>query len=800
MATDQASTLSSPRNLWQVPLFLLGLGAVLLIVFAGEKLRPSLTDRFNRQINLLRIAYEKNPPNLMQIQAALRAMPIGEPPDEIATRVYFHLGCAYVVLAEESHSNESAEWWSLARQRFERVKPTELNDTDRPRYFYRLAKTWAYSSDISIEKAIEALTSSVRSADDPAEGYRLLNELYLKTNPPDPLKAKEALKNYLKHATTRVDQKELAVARLKLAQMHLADSEQEEARKVIERITQETPKEFNSARLLLGKILITRQEWANAAKILEELRVRNDFPEAEKHEMEQLLAEAYLKLNRSEEANHILQASLKKSGPVNFRLLAQLLNDPNTPNAELIQVLEGAMRDVSANGEISGGISQQEARTLLNDLYRRCRDSNDFAAALRVARSAQRLNGELASRELQADVYQAWALALTREGKGNEETRATYRKASEELAWVAAQKKSVSEKGDLLRRAAGLSLRGDDASTAIDLLSQVTTLSGYPEEEKGGTLLELAEAYRLANKLDLAGDAYRAAASYVGPDQTKARVKYAQLLLNRSDAAQNAPAIVNLLTEALKDPAVSKDPSIREAALYTLGEALFVSRDWIAAEEALKLALNEKPDSSLAPNAKLYLAKTFWFRAREEAAHIKTDQAELDQLLAERKAKNQPTYKIDQESLLRDRIDAAWDRYEKYCKNVSEISKSLVSELERTPGIAEPELYRRATFIAADSSFLLGNYSESNERYSRIAKQYAGRVEQLEALANMYRSCRQAMISYPEEPEWGKKLLEVFDLMKQAYAELPPSELDESSDIRKKTYWERWFQVNNPKK
>ncbi len=799
MAMDTASASSSQRNLWQVPLFLLGVGAVLLIVFAGEKLRPSPTDRFNRQVNALRLAYEKNPPSLSAIQSALRGMPVGEPPAPIASRVYFHLGCAYVVLAEESPATERGEWWSLARQRFEKVTPTELTETDRPRYIYRLAKAWANSPDITTEKAIDALTNSVRGADDPAEGYRLLHELYLKVTPPDSQKSKESLKNYLKHATTRVDQKELAVARLQLTKMHLADNEHEDARKVLERITNDTPKEYASSRLMLGKVYLARQEWANAAKVLEEIRNRKEASEIENREVEQELAEAYLKLGRAEEASKIIQTAHKKSGQVNFRLLGQLLNDPSTPTAELVQVLEGAMRDVSPTGDIPDGTFAKDAQVLVGDTYRRCREANDFGAALKVARAMSKLSGEVASRELQGDAYQAWAIALTRSGKGSDETRATYRKASEEFIWVASQKKSISEKGELLRRAAGLSLRGDDTSTAIDLLSQVSTLPGYTDEQKGQALLELGEAYRLANKVELAGDAYRAAASLPGPDQAKARAKYAQLLLTRSDATQNAPAIVKLLTEALKDPNVLKDPPAREATLFTLGEALFVSRDWTAAEEALKTAIDEKPDSSYAPTSRLYLAKTHWFRAREEAAKIKADQSELDQLLAERKAKKQPTFKIDQEGTLRDRIDSAWVRYEKYCKAVSDISKALVSDLERQASINEPELFRRASFIAADSSFLLGDYTDSADRYAKIAKRYTGRVEQLEALANLYRSCKQAASSYPDIPEWSKKASTTLDEMKMAYSELPSTEFDDSIDIRKRAYWDRWFLANTPR-
>ena len=163
---------------------------------------------------------------------------------ELAAQVRFLTGSAYVALAETTTSpTEAAEWWQSARQNLEAADIKSLPGVDLLKYQFRLARTWANSPGTDPNRTIEAMAASLSAGDDPAEGYRLLADLYAKLSPPDEVKARDSLRNFLKHASARADSRTLNLARLRLAELHLALHEPDEARKVLERVGPEAPPE-----------------------------------------------------------------------------------------------------------------------------------------------------------------------------------------------------------------------------------------------------------------------------------------------------------------------------------------------------------------------------------------------------------------------------------------------------------------------------------------------------------------------------------------------------------------------------
>ena len=170
MATDPAPS-APPRRLWQLPTFLLGLAALVALYHAGQRLRPSVADRFDRAIIALRPAVDRWPPDVDQVEAALRKFPDSEPPTNKATQVRYLTGSAYVALAEAKPSEaEAAEWWARALRDLEAVPAKELQLHDQKRLKYRLARTWYHTPGADRQRTIDTLTQSLNGGDDPSEG------------------------------------------------------------------------------------------------------------------------------------------------------------------------------------------------------------------------------------------------------------------------------------------------------------------------------------------------------------------------------------------------------------------------------------------------------------------------------------------------------------------------------------------------------------------------------------------------------------------------------------------------------
>src|SRR5262245_23682700 len=120
MATDPAPPRDRTRRLWQVPTFLVGLAALVALWHSGSRLRPSIPEQYKRALLALKPVVDRSPPDVDQIQSALRRMPAADPPPELLTLVRYLVGSAHVALAEANPGGpETADHWATARQNLE---------------------------------------------------------------------------------------------------------------------------------------------------------------------------------------------------------------------------------------------------------------------------------------------------------------------------------------------------------------------------------------------------------------------------------------------------------------------------------------------------------------------------------------------------------------------------------------------------------------------------------------------------------------------------------------------------------
>ena len=834
MATDSAplATPFMPRSLWQLPAFLIGIATLYGMWNHADKLRPSVNERYQRSLDSLKMSLERWPPDVDQLQSALRRLPKQEVPPEFADRLHYYTGSAYVALAESTTSSaEAADWWKLARENLEAVPETnktpeperksknqdpdrasKLQEPDRKKLRLRLARTWANMGDLPPRRVIEALKTNVGAGDDTAECHRLLAELYRQLTPPEDANERNSWRDYLKHAPTRADARLLNQARVRLAELHTKLDEPEEARKVLERVGPEAPPEvFANARLLLARYMVAEENWVGASSLFEQVRDMRGATDTQRAQALSQLAEAYARLNRPGDADAAVKAAGKVGGAdgklAGLKIVELKLNDMMTPREEVVVTLEKSMSVVTSVADYPNDLVPiAEARRICEEVIRKTRAAGDFALADRANKVYGRIAENGKNHRIAAELFEAWGEEAARDPARVEESRQRFRQAAEACAELAKLEKTAPETGDWLRKAATFHVKGEDRTKALAVLGDlVSRINDYPEDRTGQAWAEMGEIYWKANDKEQARIAYQNAAGRNGPARALARVRYAVLVWETAPN-KGGDTVIPMLEEVLEQsdlPVKYKDA--HEEALYALGECLLIRQDWLKAEARLRSALELYPDSPRATRGRLQFGQCFRAQVSVEARKVETDRAALEKIKAERVSLRQPSHRVDEQIKLEDRIKASTNRCQELLKQAADAVRQAEEDLLKAP-MAEPELLRRASFYAADCATWLGDYTDSAARYERLSDRYKNRAEQLEALRDLHRCARFGADAAREVKDnegvrrWVEKTKQTYDNLAAALAKIPESEFDGSIDVRKRGYWEKWLEQNAPGK
>lgn len=803
MATDPADRPEYARRLWQLPTFLVGLACLWAVWERGDRLRPTLADRFDRAIQALRPAVDRSPPDVDQIQAALRKLPDADPPATKAAQVRYLTGSAYVALAESTTSPaEADEWWAKARRELEAAVDQDLPAKDQKKLRYRLARTWAHSPDADPARTVDALSKYLSAGDDPAEGYRLLADLYLKATPPDEAMARDSLQNFLKHASTRADARTLNQARVRLAELYGKLGEPEEARRVAERVGPDAPAEiFAAARLLLAGYHKADRDWTAAAKVWEQVRDMKGATDDQRAIARAGLAEAYVNLDRPGDAEAAVQDAAGSDSPegraVLFRRADLKLKDPAAPMAAIVRDLDAAFAGAA---DLKKLVAPAETRRVFEAAVTRATEAREFALAARAAAVYAKVAENADHQRLLALAQERWASTLT-----GDDAKDHYRAAAAACEAAANVDPTPVGRGDGLRKAAGLYLKAGDRPKVLAVLGELTTVvANYPEDRLEQAWAEMGDAYLAAGDKDQARLAFQNAAGRAGPARDRARVRFAALTAE-ADGTKERPAAIAALTEiADRPPTDVADPATHEEALYLLGEIHLVRKEWVPAEARLRTALEIYPQSPRAGRGRYQLAQVLRHGAYESAGKIKADRAELEQIKKERIDLRQPAHKVNEQLRIEDRMDQAQKAYEERMRRAYDEFARAEKLLDGAPD-ADPAVVRRTLFWAADCAYWLGEFSDCAGRCEKLTARYRGRADELQAARDLHRCCRFAAEAAREAKDadgaaqWSKRAAEAHKRVKEALTQIPAAELNGSDDVRTRAYWEQWLKENAPK-
>lgn len=800
MATDPAP---ASRRLWQLPTFLVGLGAFIALWQYGDRIRPTLAERYEKAMVALRPAVDRWPPDPDQVRAALRKVPDAEPPAEMAPRVKYLTGSAYVALAEAMPDAESKEMWAKARRDLEAAADQDMPLPDQKKLRYRLARAWAHCDGTDSTRTIDFLTKYASAGDDPSEAYRLLADLHRKSVPPDEAAERDDWQNFLKHATMRADARTLNGARIRLAELQTKLGQSAEAPKVLERIGPDAPPDLHAAaKLKLADLRVAAQDWAGAVPFWEAVRDMKGATEDQRAEAKERLEQFAVMNGRG--GAELTHGDSPESRAAWFRRAERALGDATASKDAAVVNLERAFA-----GEVPEGLKKfvkdKDSRIVCEAVFQRAFADSDFALAVRAAKVIAKALPTDPHHRFLIQAHENWAKDADRDPTRTEEAKEHYRAAADACEAAALADQTTAGKADWLRKAAPMFLKAGDRPKALQVLTtSASHLADYPEDRVGLAWAEIGDVFRAAGDMEQARIAYQNAAGHSGPAQDRSVIPASRMEYEADPVKGGAAAIKSLQELIARKPAA--DPALFEEALYLLGEIHLVRKEWGEADKHLKSALDAYPASSRAARGHYHYGQVQRHFAYEAARKIKTDRAAIEQIKAERLTAKLPALKVDEQIKLEDRLAVSQKTYESMMRGAYEEFRKAEEMFLSSPSAADPGVLKRTSFWAADCAFWVGEYADCAARCEKLAVRYRGRVEELEAQRDLHRCCTFAGQFARDSRDdtgataWSKRATDVIDRIKDALTRLPASEFEGAGETHKKGYWDSWLVENSTRK
>src|SRR5205823_4318100 len=172
MATDMALRMTRsalPRQLWQAPAFLLGAAVLAAVPLTRSHWHKNDEAGLARQLAQARQALAQMPPDTAQaLQRAFKVLESADRYPQLAAEAHFLVGSARLRQIDPAAPDAAA--LAQVRDHLEQAEKLGVPESDRPKLTYRLGKT-GFWLGANPAQAASNLAQSVKSADDPAEGY-----------------------------------------------------------------------------------------------------------------------------------------------------------------------------------------------------------------------------------------------------------------------------------------------------------------------------------------------------------------------------------------------------------------------------------------------------------------------------------------------------------------------------------------------------------------------------------------------------------------------------------------------------
>lgn len=772
----------SIRQLWQVPTFLLGLLAVAAVCAARPLWYDGGLRQLDRELGSLRAQLSRPDADLKPL--LVRAESLRQQAEAFPQRAgeaEFLLAAVLVRLADQGGQEPC---WQKARQHLQRAEQLGVPPDDQPRLAYLLGKS-GYHLNLDPAAVIACLTDSIEAGGQPAEGYGMLAEAYLRLPTPNLRAALEA--NHRQLATAEMDDAQAARPRLLRAELLLQLEEVDAARTVlkhlIERTGPGTPSAIRyRARVLLAQSYQDQGNWNDALAAWEEL-LSSAQTAGERGRALYYLGLCQRKQNRPEEAVKSWEAARLlggDEGQAAALALAQLyLQQKSDQPAAVVEAFHTVIKGIKTPADYRNSlVDLAAARSIFESGCQALREAGHFEEAQRLARYYERLALPGKGQEAFALAAEAWAQQLLREarsatGDGQdpekvEAARSQWRKAG--AAYEAAARESADpvQKADWLWRSADRYSQGQDPGRALNALEHFVGLDKVSPERLGEAWFHIGRLHQEMKHDMSAGAAFRRCIEYASPFAFRARYHLALAQIERQDLDEAEAHLLQNLQLMQSAP----DPEAHEKTLYALANLLFRRGNYAQAARRLQEALERYPANAEALKARFQLARACRFLADQETRQLSLSEPAT------------PEARTHYQRQARKWLELA-------AINFLKIADDLAARAQSTRLNADEETtYRQASFGVADCRFAQGQFDEALRLYEILAGRYHHQVDGLIALWHVWRCWW-----VKSEPDRARQ---THGRIAAMVKEMDAAAFDGSSEVRTRHWWEKWLSANQP--
>jgi tetratricopeptide (TPR) repeat protein len=727
--TVPAASSTAPRNLradrpplWQAPLFVVGVAALLAVWLGRPAWFDTPTRRVERELAQVRSLLDR--PESDPEQAVQRARQAVAESDAVPARggeACYWLGAALIRLAERGSAEKSAAAWREARENLEQAEQQGVPEAMQPLLNYRRAKVGFYAGE-EITRVVERLEATVPHSDARAEGYALLTQAYLRLPNPDLKKALEA--NNKLRGVPEVSETDLARAKLVGGELLFRLGRPEEARRNLAMISAQAPPEIvNRARLLQARSYQQDRKWDKAISLYQEALADNRVAPAELAAVHFHLGGCFREADRLAEAAHWWQECLKR-GETPEAILASLylLALPDAGPERLDTVVRLFARYRTPEDWNHPLLDLAGVRTAFERASQALRQHKQPELALRLLDEYARLAVPGRPLVLKSEIQAEWARqyqertarAETPEQAKQFEDEAgkLYRQAAEASA-EAARIAGLEPKEQVALLWTSVNYYQACADWPLAARSLELVLGQDPEEpRKGEGWFRLGEVRRRQNDNTGAAVAYRKCLEFPTRFAALARYQLAMASLQSGDL-EDAEDALKVNIDTLR---YAPDPEALEKSLFQLGSLLYQRRKYRLAVHRLEEAINRFRDDPEVPRARFQLADSY-----RQISLLEYQSLFLNETMSlEKRAHFEQEYRT-------------WLR--KAAEEFDQLDKFL--DTPAGQNALTPEQRVKVPFITARCWLNAKTPAKALEIYQRLAKRHEGRVEQLDALGGI---------------------------------------------------------------
>jgi tetratricopeptide (TPR) repeat protein len=723
----------SLRELWQVPIFVLGTLALLIAWFARPLVPENPQHRLTRDLETARqLLARKDGETQTAIALAERALADARQFPERTGEALFVLGSAHLHQAEQLNPALAGADFKKARQYLKEAESQGVPEELKGQLLYRLAKVDFYTGS-DLDKVIAQLEESADQAEDQAESYGLLTQAYLRKQPPELEKALEA--NRKQRQAPLAQEEVLAPARLLGGELLLRLGRPAEARKTLELVGEHAPAAvLAQARMLRARSYQEESMWSEAAKLYEvALADNNRVPLPHPARAYYSLGLCYRQLDQPDAARAKWEECLRITrGGVEVQPAAlelALLDSQGLHPEKALEALQTAVGEIQEPEQWTNPVVDlTRARQVFEQVARNLIDSQRHDLVIPLTHLYVRIAPPGRAQTLRGEVSAAWARVLkeqARNASSNEDqqkaeirARALFAQAGQAYA-LAAKALTETAQLDALWLAARYFHQCQSHDETIAILERFLRLSHDPEKKGKGYFL-LAEAYRQAQRPDEAEAAYRECVKFPTVYQYRARFQLAMNALARG-ALDDAEADLELNLKLLRfDP----DPEAQEKSLFALGDLFYQRGNFRMVVRRLGEALDRYPDNPDALRAQYQLADSY----RRLASQY--NQAYLI-------GENMSTQ--TQQHFQREHL--------RWLRKAAEEFTRLDEKLRKNPelqGLVGANEQLEVPFSAARCLFHIGEYEKALQIYERLSEDQTQPLRKVESLGGAV-SCHAAL-------------------------------------------------------